>query len=168
MPVVVIKEIGMRPGMSVDHAFDWREETFRFMERGTFYATGTKVRPHVANGFEYEALEDGQTTEEDDPELPITLDDVVTDGSQRWKCVAISTDGLLRSIQNSSFASEDAAVTVEDHSSEASAGTQRTTVIVSAAADADGVTYDVVNQVDLGNDVVLHAILRVTVEDEAD
>lgn len=171
MTCVHIEAACKTPDEIRDYSFNWINEAFAFWISARQFDAGGRVRPSVANGFEYECTVPGQTTqstEETDaePTWPTTLGATVTDGSITWTCVAISTSGLHKSIANSTWTAESVDVTVEDSSFVARPGEQTTSVKVSGGTD--GEVYDVVNHVTFSDGTELDAIVRLTVEDEAD
>jgi hypothetical protein len=163
---VKVEEVCKTPTDIKDWGFDWSGETFRFWRFGTAYDAAARVRPTVATGFEYEASGAGQSSGKKEPRWPITLGGTVVDGSITWTAVALSVAGLVRSISSSTWAAEDADITLSDPASINAAGTQFASVKVNGGTD--GNTRDATNEVTFSDGVKLHAILRVTIEDEAD
>lgn len=163
--VVEILEVGKTPTEIKDFGFSWARETFRFWRAGAEFGSGIRARPTVANGFEYQSS-GGQSSGKKEPRWPTTLGATIVDGSITWTCVALSTDGLWRYIQTSTWTAEDAGIVVDSSAMYNTAGTQASTVKVSGGAD--GTVRDVVNEVTFNDGVKLQAILRVTIEDEAD
>lgn len=167
MTCVIIEDVCKRPTDVKDWAFNWAGETFRYFMLGGEYAAGTRIRPTVANGFEYEAGGNGQTSAKKEPTWPTTLGATVVSGSITFTCVAISTAGLFRSITSSVWEAETgSALTLSGDIFTNSAGNQSTYVKV--AGGADDTVFDVVNRVIFSDGVELSAILRVTIDDEAD
>lgn len=167
MTCVIIKEVCKRPTDVKDWAFNWAAETFRYFTLGGEYAAGDRIRPTVANGFEYEAGGDGQTSGRKEPTWPTTLGGTVVSGSITFTCVALSTAGLFRTIATSVWEPEtDSGLTVSGDTVTNTAGTQM--AYAKVAGGTDDTVFDVVNRVTFSDDIELSAILRITIDDEAD
>lgn len=165
MTTVLVTTTDKLPDEVRDYVVDWAAETYRFWELATEYNAGTKVRPSLANGFEYSASATGQTNGKKEPTWPTTIGDTVTDGSITWTCTAITTDGLLRHIVNSTWTTEDSTITVSGSQFLNTSGSQRTYIQISGGVAGD--TKDAVNTVTFSDGVKLDAILRITIDDEA-
>jgi len=171
MTCVHVEEVCKTPGEIRDYSIRWTNETFNFWASGEQYSLADRVRPSVANGYEYQCSQAGQTaqsTEETDAEpiWPTTLGGAVTDGSVIWTAVAISTTGLRKTIASSTWTVEDESIEVEDSTFVSTAGKQSTSVKISGGDD--GEVWDAVNHVVFSDGTELDAILRVTIEDQAD
>jgi hypothetical protein len=166
MTCVKVEEVCKAPRDIKDWGFDWSGETFRFWRAATEYDAGVHVRPTVATGFEYVSSGAGQSNGKKEPKWPTVLGGVVTDGSMTWTAVALSTAGLFRTLSTSIWEAEDSDITVGGTSIINTAGTQFAAVQVSGGTD--GNVRDALNEVVFSDGIKLHAILRVTIEDEAD
>lgn len=166
MTCALIEEVCKRPGDIKDWAIDWRVETFRYRMPGVEYQSGVHLRPLVANGFEYQVENNGQSNEKTEPKWPTTLGETVSDGSLTLTCVALSSNGLRRTISTSTWNVENADIGTQGAAAVNSAGSQLTAIQV--IGGTTGNTWDVENVVIFSDGVKLSAILRVTVDDEAD
>lgn len=166
MTCVRVEEVCKAPSDIKEWGFDWSGETFRFWRAGTEYDAGVHVRPTIATGFEYVSSGAGQSNGKKEPKWPTTLTGSVVDGSITWTAVALSTSGLFRTISTSTWTAEDSDISVGGASTINTAGTQFAGVEVSGGTD--GNVRDAVNEVVFSDGIKLHAILRVTIEDEAD
>jgi hypothetical protein len=165
MTTVLVATADKLPEEIKDYVIDWSAESYRFWNYATEYNAGTKVRPSLANGFEYSASATGQTSGKKEPTWPTTVGDTVTDGSITWTCTSITTDGLLRHVSASTWTCDDASISMTGSQLLNTAGSQRTYIQVGGGVS--GNVVDVLNTVTFSDGVKLDAILRITIDDEA-
>lgn len=134
----------------LDFGINWTRWLARFWEPGTVYAQGTRVRPTVETGFEYECITAGQSGARDPsmhhtrPRWPTVVGEELQDGSARWACRALSNGSLLTTISLSEWEADDG-VTLSNQQ------TQGLITTVWVAGGLSGSSYSVRNRITLAN-----------------
>jgi len=112
------------PAETLDYSAEFSGHCSRLREPDTDYATGTRVRPARANGFQYNASTGGRTGT-NEPRWPASIGATVQDGSVTWTCEAISDASLKRTVTTAAWTA-DAGITV---GTTATAGTKSTALL---------------------------------------
>lgn len=73
------------------YRFDWSRALEQVWRASTEYGPTEFVRPRIANGFEYEATNPGQS-DAYEPRWPVTIGETVVDGSLVWTCRDFGTE----------------------------------------------------------------------------
>jgi hypothetical protein len=153
-----------RQGERKDWGFNWTHELARKWKPDQPYALAIAVRPTGKDGqtgLEYLVTTAGQTGSEE-PEWPLDSGDTVTSGTVTFTAQAISTASLEDSIDTSTWAAVEPAITVDDEDISATAGLQQTSAFV-----AGGVvrrTHDIVNTVTTLGGREFEGVLRLKID----
>lgn len=124
--------------------FDWTAACVIYWRPGRLYDPGDRVRPTVANGYEYECQSTGQTSGMEEPDWSVAPSPnlVVQDGSVTWVCKALSSSTLVKTVSSQSWSGT--GLTFSSQTVVNDLGEQSTTALVSATVSG---TYTAKNLV---------------------
>jgi hypothetical protein len=122
--------------------FDYTKFLANVWTASSVYLAGEVVRPPKATGFQYRALNDGQTRASA-PTFPTTDGATKTDGTVVWQAEPIDNDSLRSTIAASVWNADDSSITFADQAIDNTAGRQRTSVIIGGGVP--GATHTVIN-----------------------
>lgn len=145
--------------------FDYTLFLTLFWLPGTVYSENEVVRPPAATGFQYRALNTGQTSSRK-PAFPFFVGEIVTDGSIDWVTELIDNNSLRTAIASSSWSASDPAITFANEAIDNIDGRQRTSA--SIGGGVLGGEYIVINTVTMDDGSVeeMGIALEVTEESE--
>jgi hypothetical protein len=126
---------------------DWTARCLNPWLPGAAYTNAQRIRPTIANGFEYECTTAGQTDGEVEPswDQADTVGLTINDGSVTWTCRALSAAGLKRTITTSTWPSPPVGITISGPAIINTFAQQQAYALVTGAASAT--IYRVTNHV---------------------
>lgn len=124
------------------YGFNWTALLARRWSADTPFATGVKVRPTEATGFQYSSS--GGQSGPEEPSWPTVIGGTVTEGSITWTCEALAADSLADQIDDDSWLVPPGIV-IDPDAPTVSAGLQRTSA--AASGGTPGNTYVIDNEV---------------------
>lgn len=131
--------------------FDYTGFLANVWEASTVYLTDERVRPPRANGFQYRAMNDGQS-KASPPTFPTTAGATKLDGTVEWEAEPIDNESLRSTIASSVWTADDSSLTLTDESIDNTGGRQRTSVTIGGGVP--GTTYTVVNTATMADSTV--------------
>jgi hypothetical protein len=126
---------------------DWTAKCLNLWQPGLAYTAGQRVRPTIANGFEYTCTTAGQSDGEFEPswDQADTIGNTIADGSVVWTCAALSGAGLKRTISASTWPSPPAAITLSGQATVNTFANQQAYVVITGGTP--GSIYRLTNHI---------------------